>query len=401
MEFLGLVFLVALIWYGLSKMGRSSARRAPPADARPEAIDIPLRISVTTSYGSGEPDKIDTGTMGEVPNGYILNPRSPLPLSLLGLSRERTLALKSKLDVAWIEHGVIEETALLFAKENLRCPEIEAFSSELKRAVDLEVERQRASSPEWASASEKDREDLLAMFTEAAIDKLPTRPGRMRELGALLAGPPEDATVDDALLARFGVDADAYKSYMYLAAGARVVRSVPADDYYRKRFELFAAQGLARRGLDIPMPDILSSLRLKDLNGFLKGTVAKPVGRKAKAIELVLTLPDLKDRLSKTMSFRELFQILPPEGMDVDAIARSFAWASAVAQLLCYTYSAGNRSLRTISERGDYGSRRFKVMAGECCASCTPLDGKTYKSRPTKLPPYHLGCSCWLEGVYD
>lgn len=397
-----LIFLLivgGIAWY---VFGRSTTKTTN-ATVASAPVDVPIRVSITTSSGGRyDAPVIDTGRLTPVPGGYILNPRCPLPLTLIGLAQDEASTLKAQLDKQWVDYQIREDIAFLIAKQNLRCPEVETFVAELKRQVEAEVERQRTASPDWASASEKDRQDLLVGFERAAIEALPQKPARTRELRALLDGSPKDPSADDALLSLFSADVETYKAYMYALSSARSVRVVPADDYSRKRFETFVAKGLARRGTDIPLEEVLLSLKLKELNELLKGTtIDKPVNRKAKAVELALKLPDVAQRLGRLISFRELFQVLPPPGIDIEDLRHSFAYASGIADLFCDTYSTGVRTLQTLSERREMQYKGWKVHAEDCCRSCAELDGKTYRSKPAKVPPYHIGCVCWIDGIFE
>ena len=120
---------------------------------------------------------------------------------------------------------------------------------------------------------------------------------------------PSDFTADDKLLALFdGEDPELYRFYVSQLWNAGKVLNTPADDYYRKRYEKLLQKDLARRGQDIELKDILSGFRLKDINEALHGLIEKPLGQKAKAVDYALTIPDIKDRISKQVAFRELFR---------------------------------------------------------------------------------------------
>jgi hypothetical protein len=125
---------------------------------------------------------------------------------------------------------------------------------------------------------------------------------------------------------------------------------VKADDYWRKGWEQLVENGFAYRGKDIPTQLLLESLRLKDLNELLAGAVEKPLGRKAKAIEVALSLPDLTSRMSNRIAYREMFQAVPPADIDVSALTRSFAYATALASVVQQTYYTGVRTLDAIEE---------------------------------------------------
>ncbi len=391
--FIGLL-VVGAIWYFFFRGTSKSASPAP--------IEVPVKISISTSSGGDfVPEPVDTGPLTEVDGGYVLNPRSPLPLALLGASRADAQTLKEQLDKQWVEPRVRQEFAFWIAQKNLRCRDIDSYVSKYRKQFEVTVEKLRASSAEWPVASAKDREDLQKGYEEQALEAIREKPARARGLRTLLQGEPTDVTSDDALMALFGKDTEAYKSYLYMLSNTGMVRVVPADDYWRKRYELFVEKGLARRGQDIPMADILESLRLKDINESLKGLVEKPFGRKAKAIEYALTVSDLKDRIGALVSFRELFQIQTPPGLDVSELQRNFAYASEVANLFCDTYAAGVQTLRTLFEHKEMPFKSWRIHADSCCSSCAAMHGKTYKTKPSKVPPYHLGCDCELFGTFS
>lgn len=94
----------------------------------------------------------------------------------------------------------------------------------------------KAQSAEWATATEKDREDLEAGFREQVIQELEVR--LPCDLEVLLENQPGDITLDDPLIDTFGFDV--LQTYLqYVGKGDKVHR-IPADHYHRQRFELMA-----------------------------------------------------------------------------------------------------------------------------------------------------------------
>ena len=79
-------------------------------------------------------------------------------------------------------------------------------------------------------------------------------------------------------------------------------------------------------------------------------------------------------------------------------IKKCYEHANVIASLLRDTYVNGGNTLRTLKD-ADYDF--WHILAEDCCMNCKPLHGKKYKHKPSKLPPYHIGCSCVLEGGYD
>lgn len=92
-------------------------------------------------------------------------------------------------------------------------------------------------------------------------------------------------------------------------------------------------------------------MKLKELNELLADVVGKALGRKAKAIEVALGLPDLQHRLSQRIAFREMFQALPPADLEVSNLVASFAYANAVATVVQQTYFTAVQTLDAIDER--------------------------------------------------
>jgi len=196
------------------------------------------------------------------------------------------------------------------------------------------------------------------------VDSLPVKPSNIERLNILFDDTPSDFTADDKLLALFdGEDPELYRFYVSQHEYAGNVLNIRADDYYRKRHEKLLQKSLTKRGQDIDLKDILSSLRLKDINEALQGLIEKPLGRKAKAIDYALTVSDIKERLSKQVAFRELFQILEPEGFDIHEIKKCYEHANAISSLLRDTYVNGANTLRTLKDADyDFANPRRRLL---------------------------------------
>lgn len=141
-------------------------------------------------------------------------------------------------------------------------------------------------------------------------------------------------------------------------------------------------------------------MRLKDLNELMDGAIPKAIGRKAKAIETALSLPDLPQRLTDHVAIREMFQVVPPPGLDLLALGRSFGFATAVATLAQQTFCAGVKTLDAIDEKRrdpDFYSGWEIANYAFPDAGCAKRYCKDYARLPSKLPPFHVGCSCELS----
>nr|MCU0973553.1 hypothetical protein [Burkholderiales bacterium] len=318
-----------------------------------------ITVTVTSGGQSPERPQADTGALTPAGEGaWVLNPKALLPLTVLGASREIAEQLRVLLHTPGTWSVKQPEVTYLIARHNLRFKEIDEFVAQLRPRFAAEVERQKKASAEWGGASELDREDMLAEFEERAIQSLGLNHNAFN-LELLMTGDLKHGEEDDVLLDRFAGDSALYSIYLgQLGRGGGVV-TVTSDDYFRASWEKLVSKGLARRGRDIPTPILLEELRLKDLNEIIAGP--KALGRKAKAIEATLALPDLDERLEKKVAYREKFQAIPPEGLDVAAIADAFAYADAIARVALITCYTGVRTLLAIEERKEGGYNAYEI----------------------------------------
>jgi len=388
-----LVFLVAVAVAVVIIWIKSRARPAAPPPIPSTAAPF------TPSFGYETP--VDVGDLRSTNDGgWVLNPESPLPLTLLGADRATAEKVRSLLlaEKPWNDWQA-PELSLLIAERNLRFAEVDAYVADLKARFDTAVEAAIRKSTEWQSANEKDRADLQREFEVAAIESLGT-PIAQGTLEALFSGPPQNIQADDALAQLFDGNVSLYAFVLQMVrySGDKAV-SVPADAYGRKEWESLVAMGVARRGQDIPTEAILAGFRLKELNELLAGTRPKPYGRIAAAVEAAKALPDLEERLAKQVAYRELFQLVIPPSIDVATLLHSFEHATAVARVVQSTFDAGVKTLRVVIEAkadpGLYEGWRIESDEDPPLA-CAKAVCKATKRLPAKRPPFHAGCTCEL-----
>lgn len=399
MELLVVLIIAGALFFYFSSKSKSKTKQAIQ-----RSVEVPLRVTVTTSNDSSrfDPPKIDSGNLEvKSANEFVLNPKSPLPLTMNVPSREIALQLKSYLDEEANWGRRMSDITYLVAQHNIACKEIDALVADMKPQYFKAIENMKMASGEWATASELDREDLLAEFEEEALEKLAYAPSRKDLIPVLLDDIPRDVTADDALLQHFKGDMETYRFFMSELGNNSKVRVVGADDYYRKRYEDLVEKGFAKRGRDIELKTILETIRLKDINAVITDLIPKPFGRKAAAVDFALGVSDIHERLSKTISFRELFQVVPPPGIDLQEVEKCYRHANAVAWLIRDTYVNGTQTLRTIQESHGMDYDYWEIEAEDCCEGCQKYNGKRTKQRPAKMPPYHVGCCCSLEGGYN
>ena len=394
MELLVIIVVVVVIWVFLKSGNKKSSSKTP----------VSVSIETSINDGSHRDDRIvDTGKLKEISgNSFCLNGKSPFPITLEHLSKKDALKIKKLLDgeaARWERN--VGEIAHLVAKNNIEYVELEDYIEKTKTEIFDFIEKKKNQSHEWAHASDKDKEDLVSEFQIEAIECVSCKPSNDRALEILIFGAPGDVTADDELVSLFSGNEDLYRFYISNLGRSSKAISAAADDYYRKHWESLCEMALAKRGKDIPVKAILEGLRMKDINEYFSDRLEKKLTRKAKAVEYAESQPDVLDVLSKHMSFRELFQVSEPEGINVADIRQCYEYASAQAEIIKDTYVAGYRTLYTLSDAKDADYDSWEVEAEDCCNQCSKSNGKKTKRKPSKLPPFHVGCTCSLEGIYE
>ncbi|MEE9342168.1 MAG: hypothetical protein V3V12_00880 [Gammaproteobacteria bacterium] len=393
MEWIIIIAIIAIIWFAVS------------VSKKPTETEIPIKISIESSSRGGgyDPDRVvDTGKVNQVSEGaFCINHKSPLPLTLEGLSISDAKQIKKLLDGEAQWQRNLCDLTFLIAQHNIECVELEKFIGKLRLEVNEYITQRKLKSDEWAASSEKDKADLTREFQNAALEHISAKPNNERALETLLYGSPGDVTVDDQLLELFSGNRDIYRFYVTSLGRGSKVNQIPADDYYRKNWESLVELGLANRGKNIPVEAILDGLRMKDINEYFSDRLEKKLTRKAKAVEYAATQSDVLDVLSKHISFRELFQISEPKDIEVSAIKACYEYAAAQAEVIRDTYVTGYRTLDALEDARDAEYDGWEIEAEDCCQQCLKLNGKKSKRKPSKLPPFHVGCTCSLEGVYD
>ncbi len=346
-------------------------------------------------------DSVDTGKMKIVKDGvYCMNPNSPLPLSFTNISTAIAQKLKTLLDEDSSSERKTSEITFLIAQYNIECVELSEFMANAKKKVSELIEQQKTSSNEWVSASKKDKADLLIEFQNNARKKLDTKPASDFNFKKLLFKSEKNNMVDDNLLKKFSGNENLFKFYVYNLEYKRAHR-VSAEDYSRKDWETLVKLGLAQRGRDIPVKVLFETLRMKDINEFFSDRLEKKLSRKAQAVEFAESQADALDVLSNHVSFREMFQIIEPIGIDVSEIKECYEFANSQTKIICATYRTGCDTLSAIDDNRDCKFDGWEIEAEDCCNSCSKLHGKKTKTKPSKLPPFHIGCTCSVEEVFN
>lgn len=364
-------------------------------------LEPKVTVSITSSPSSdfGMPD---TGTITSTKDGgWVLNPKSTFPLTIYGIDQSTAEEVKRLLDEGCSLGTYAHAHTLIpiVARSNLRCKEVDQYIKKFKPLYLQSLGELKQSSAEWATASEKDREDLLTSFRQEAIESLDVQP--YCDLETLFEGEPTDVTIDDALIDKYGYEN--LQLYLRYAGKLDKVRVIPANHYERKGFEKLVALGLAVRGSDIPFSAILETLKLKQMKELVADLNPPPFRRKAQAIEFLLSVPNIKERTGKVVAFRELFQLqpLPDDFSDIDLNQISAGWkyVSEIAILLAHTYVTSGYS----SQKGEQYQDDISYISGwelspvgddATCPYCKRAATKIYPKNEPPRVPLHIGCRC-------
>lgn len=369
-------------------------------------------ITVTLVAGqptgdSGECDQLnrlrrDQGVL--TPSGatsWVLNPHSPLPLTLLNANEAVARQVKAILDDLQYWSRNVPLLSLLIAQHKLRFKEVDEWIRGLKPRFEADLAKRIQQSKEWTVASERDRSEIRSECQHEAISALGVTAGNS-DLATLLLDHPQDRSRDDELLKRFNGDAELYSFYLGQLGRANPVVTSKAEDWSRKSWEGLTERGVALRGKDIPLQRLLEGQRLKDLNELLGDTIEKPIGRKAKALEAVLVLPDLQERLSQRVSFRALFMAVLPGDIDLSELRAAFNYANQVAAAVCQTYDTAGKSLDWQHRQKETPQfyRGWEITHWPPVPTCAEAQCRKYSVKDCKFPPYHIGCTCEMRGIF-
>ncbi|MBI4244914.1 MAG: hypothetical protein HY606_12565 [Planctomycetes bacterium] len=339
--------------------------------------------------------------------GWILNPDTTFSLTIYNVNKSTALEIKKILDNSLTTdlYSATRQLMPIISQTNLVCKEVQHYINEYKPLYLNTIKTLQQTIPEWDSSSERDKNDLLQVFKEQAIQSLEIRP-TITDVEALFEYEPADKTIDDALIDKFGFNN--IQLYLRFYRNTSKVFTIPAKHRDRQGFERLVELGLAVRGFNISMAKILETLKLNDLNSLIADLNKPKFTRKAVAIEFLTGLSDIQIRLGKDITSRELFQLqqLPPEFRHINLADLSKNWKHIfeVSQLICHTYSMSayatrdrHNSYSTFVEGWKLTSENSKAD----CPYCVRLGSRKYLPENPPQLPLHIGCRCGLVPIAD
>jgi hypothetical protein len=411
MEILILAFIVILIiailfLKGFDRIaGRGQKQIRDGVKETLSEIKFPaISVSLSTNSMTEHPD---TGPVSPSKTiGWILNPNSTFPLTIYNAGQNVIQEVKEVLDAEWFRgpYGALKKIVPLVARFNIRCREIDLYIKNFREEYFEKLNEYISGCEEWLDLSELDKADRFVEFKRKSFESLNVRPYFRIEMLFL---EDVDHTVDDLLIEKFG-----YEALRFYFNKKKEVHVVPADHYDRGMFERLVGLGLAIRGDRIPTEEILKGLTLKKITEMFCNLNIPKFGRKIKAIEYAMSLPDIKDRLNKNVSMRSLFQLqpLPPEFKSLDLKKLSDAWkySEELSELLVSTYYSGGYAADHRKRHLEYqktlgpNSKGWEISgAADCCPFCRKIMTKKFPPDQYPTVPLHVGCRCMVLPILD
>lgn len=378
--------------FGLAQQPEISEKKKEP----------PFEIKITTNIGANNQSKF-ADIIQDKNSNWILNPAAPFPLTILSANKNIANQIRSILDDDQVyDYKKGDKIVAILAGLNVKIKEIEEYKKKYKPKYFQSLENQKNLSKEWNTASTLDKEDLLIEFRKNASNEIYERAAC--ELSLLFENEPTDISIDDELIKEYGFDA--LKAYLRFADNVNKVRAIPNDNYNRPIFEKLVDLKLAKRGQEINIDDILPSLTLKELNS-IADNQTKEFKRKNLAIEYLLSLGDVKERLSNKISLRELFQLKPlPEKfatIELQEIAKAWQYHDQEARLIIDTFRTSLYSMRSARESSEY-VKSYSIEPLDKinpCPCAKDLSLKKFAKNNCPKLPLHMGCNCFLHTEYN
>lgn len=334
----------------------------------------------------------------EAQNGWVLNSGVPFELTILNCSQELAQRIKDLCEEE--SYKAEQELLMLFATYNIKVKEIEEYKQKYHKKFYDRYEQLKRESAEYQNADTQDRADMDEEFFKQAQDCL----YELASYDAYKLFRSYDMTIDDEFLKEYGFDV--LNAYFTYANKIGKVAAIGKENYYRTAFEKMAEMGLAIRGKEIPIKELLNSQTLKILNAIAKNP-DKEYKRKNQAIEYIIAHPDKIEHMGEYISFRELFKLLPlPEkyaSLDLNQVRMMWDCHREEVRILLLTYSHANyfaRDLKNIEYLDDESSSYKLWVINDQCKCAKSMAKQIYtKNRLPKLP-CHVGCNCGLNTIH-
>ena len=340
---------------------------------------------------------VNTGKVTQVAEKYwMLNPKSPFPLTVYGIDKGQANELKTILELRY--NTTMTETArklVPFIKEHeVRCKEIDDYVKVFKPIFLSKMKELNTTSVSWEGATPGPETKEIAEFAGQAIASLEIQLNC--DLEALFKGHPKSKKTKEELINKYG--ADVMKIYTSMRRG---INTVPYKPEIRKSLQRLEKLKLLAYGSNVNQKLLLKTLSLKKMKEMVAGLNYPIFEDKEVAFKTLTNLPDLSSRLQKAVNFKTIYQKLPiPSDQKEYTITEKQKddYLKEFTALLANTYFRGGVS---IAEKEEFQGKSYSFVKGweisakkEACIYCKKQAEKTYAKEDYPRTPIHLGCQC-------
>lgn len=392
-----MLVLVALVTWALKSAQHQVTGNpgTPPAETEPSARMARSAMQPSSAANRTAYDLFMAHTAGNTVLAH-----THFPLTIEGAGRDVVARIDSLLSAP----GKINprecraEIAMLFSRHNFTCKEVEDFLASIRKEYEKKV-ADALSNVDMSKLNDKERASAIAEAENDAIDSLKASLClKWEDIGVLMRDRPADMKVDDNSAGIVGGNAQLLSKYMWLLDGGRVIQV--QDSGLRAQLATLEDLGLVRSGRAIPLDRLADRVSLAGLRESVADIAPKKFTRKADVIEFLMQQPDAKERMENLLPWRDLYEAIPPAGVDVSAAVQAYRYADQYASLIVTTAITTRRAMEAVKEANE-DSGKVRVTASSDCKICRAHDDKLVTSRsPQRLPPHHVGCTCYSDAEF-
>ncbi len=346
----------------------------------------------------------DTGELKRVGKWWLLNPKSPFPLHIKARDEFVARELKATLEDSYSVYSseAVRMVMEVMITNSIVCKEVEEYVKTYKTKLLSKLESISSDPHLFTGTTGRDTNKIRKEIIEETISSFDIQP--YCKISDLLIGHKDSAEeAEQYFKKKYGRKTTAF--YLSMNQG---LHYVPIGDPDREAFEELTERDLAAAGRKVDPVKILEALEMEEIRGLVKDLSFSKFRDKDEAINAVVALPNIKERLSDVVKYKEIFEILPPP---VDSLIsetegnsekRSFDYEAA--KLVTHTYLKGGEA---VMERADYkrmeneAVKGWKIIASKsCCQHCYELSRKRFRKEDYPKTPVHVGCRCSVSLVY-
>lgn len=337
-----------------------------------------------------------TSILRKVSDGWVINSGNPFELTILNCSQELAQKVKDLCEEGY--YKAEKELLILFATYNIKVKEIEEYKQKYHKKFYDRYEQLKRESIEYRNADAQDKADMDEEFFKQSQDCL----YELASDNAYKLFRYYDMTIDDEFLQEYGFDIlNAYFTYVNKIGKVLIIGK---DNYHRAAFERMAEMGLALRGKEISIEELLTSQTLKILNE-IANNPNKEYKRKNQAIEYIIAHPENVERLGEHIAFRELFKLLPlPEkytSLDLNQVHTMWDCHREEVKILLITYSHAKYSARDFHNIKDSSHSYNLYVINDQCKCAKNMKNQIYTKDKLPKLPCHVGCTCSFNATHE